>query len=1086
MTQTTQASLRFLTYHIPGNVDLLYQGRETVPLEKRAVQVLRYLAARHERVVTKDELLEAVWPDTFTTDGVLKRAISQIRRALGDDAEQARFIETYHGRGYRFIAPVSTEDQKSEAPKNQEAVKAQEAAGVAATTAPQAEATAPAAALVPDYNQLVGRDAELEMLRAEYQRTLEGAGRPVLILGEPGMGKTQLAREFRRWARERGARCLYARFCDYRASRLAPYEVFLDLLKLVCAADAAQTKPGEADLRDAALARFGVTLPEELFAGAFAAAATALPRGATGPLMLRRASGGMPAEFDAAQAESYRAVVPISQCFLGASRERPLVIVLDDLQWADEASYDVIGYLMRTLQSEPLMIVALARSDAAADPDHPLAQWLRRQANHRCYTGLTLKPLGEGDTRRVIEAVFGGPESCPSIPAPDLHTLHEVTGGNPYFLAEMLRLLAAEGAVGRGEAGGAWQWRGLTNLRLPDTIVLAMQSKLDHLSADVREMAEQAAVLGDEFRVDVLARLMERDEGEVERLMGEAVRRGVLSERGLTAGYDCRFYHTTLRRVLYESIPPRRRKRLHARAAESLAAIHAREVGRFAASVAAHYDAAGEARETFKWSLQAWLAASSRWHWSEAMSCIERARRAAEEIGDLPTAERLKLCLNLGESCYAVGRLKESDAAYGEAITLARSLKDQGALALAHLQQGQTRIGLSLCREAAVSTERALEIHRGLGDAEGAALALIQLGNIEVKQGNYEAAAKLIEQALEGVPLNSPVAAVAFGTLGWARALQGCYAEGVPLLERAVGYLGEVGDVQRRAVLLRRRHWAELSRGQYESAITLAGQARDDFRSIGDARGEAKMTLGVGQARIAQGLYEEGVELLRQALDSFQVIGETHMEAESLWLIGRAYVETCRGEEAGPLLARALELVREVGDRDDEFRILTDIARLKICAGLHAGALEAADEAVAIAESLGNRDGLGAALVERARACVGLKEYGRALEAADRAITLLDEAESGECWRARWARAQARLAASGNDQKRAGEAVLDDLRRAVAQLEAMRSQLSPEDEMRRRNVTAARSGPARDLHTVLSRLKLQGEAVPLSQSWDLN
>jgi tetratricopeptide (TPR) repeat protein len=246
------------------------------------------------------------------------------------------------------------------------------------------------------------------------------------------------------------------------------------------------------------------------------------------------------------------------------------------------------------------------------------------------------------------------------------------------------------------------------------------------------------------------------------------------------------------------------------------------------------------------------------------------------------------------------------------------------------------------------------------------------------------------------------------------------------------------------------------------------------------------MTLGVGQARIAQGLYEEGVELLRQALDSFQVIGETHMEAESLWLIGRAYVETCRGEEAGPLLARALELVREVGDRDDEFRILTDIARLKICAGLHAGALEAADEAVAIAESLGNRDGLGAALVERARACVGLKKYDCALEAADRAITLLDEAESGECWRARWARAQARLAASGNDQKRAGEPVLDDLRRAVAQLEAMRSQLSPEDEMRRRNVTAARSGPARDLHTVLSRLKLQGEAVPLSQSWDLN
>ena len=107
MSRTSLTRL-FPPFHIPANVDLLYRGQTMIPLERRAVQVLRFLAEHHDRVVTKDELLEAVWPDTFTTDGVLKRAVSQARRALGDGTDEIRFIETYHGQGYRFIAAVTT------------------------------------------------------------------------------------------------------------------------------------------------------------------------------------------------------------------------------------------------------------------------------------------------------------------------------------------------------------------------------------------------------------------------------------------------------------------------------------------------------------------------------------------------------------------------------------------------------------------------------------------------------------------------------------------------------------------------------------------------------------------------------------------------------------------------------------------------------------------------------------------------------------------------------------------------------------------------------------------------------------------
>jgi DNA-binding winged helix-turn-helix (wHTH) protein len=98
--------LRFDLFHLPSGVDLLYRDEQVVALEPQAVRVLRYLVEHSDRVISKDELLEAVWPEVFTTDGVLKKAVSQIRRALGDDSRDSRFIETYHRRGYRFVAPV--------------------------------------------------------------------------------------------------------------------------------------------------------------------------------------------------------------------------------------------------------------------------------------------------------------------------------------------------------------------------------------------------------------------------------------------------------------------------------------------------------------------------------------------------------------------------------------------------------------------------------------------------------------------------------------------------------------------------------------------------------------------------------------------------------------------------------------------------------------------------------------------------------------------------------------------------------------------------------------------------------------------
>ncbi|MEK7829600.1 MAG: tetratricopeptide repeat protein, partial [Acidobacteriota bacterium] len=868
-----------------------------------------------------------------------------------------------------------------------------------------------------------------------------------------------------------------------------PYEIFLDLIRTILGVNSANRE--DCDLGVMARNHFGVELPEELFTDGRINSQVRQTTN-TGALRIDDASpyatrplGAAPTGKVASSGGNSRAVAPISQCFIRASHHRPLVLILDDVQWADAASREVIGYLMRCLQSEPLMIVCLARAESLNDRENGFAQWLKQLAGYRSYTTLTLKPLDESASRAAIEAVFG---QAITVPPTDLQTLHRITGGNPYFLTEMLRLLVAERAVSfTAQPEPRWQWNGIRDLSLPVTIVMAAQAKLDRLTDEVREMAESAAVIGEEFRVETLAKMTGRNEDEIERLLMEGVRRGVLSERGVTGDNDARFYHNTLRRVLYEALPQRRRKRLHVAAAQAIETVYQAELDRVAEAISAHYEAAENPERAFEWSIRAWQAASSRLSWNEAMTCIERAERATESMSqsrgtqssgkNLAPVGQLKLLFALGETNFAVGKLKESDRFYGEAIQLARGVGDRTSMATALLQQGQTRMSLGLYSEAIAVTKKALEVYRLMDDHEGASLAMLQLGGVEVKLGNYEQAVALAQQSLQNAALNSQVAAIAFGLLGWARALQGHFTEGVPLLERAVDYLSNIGDVQRRVLLLRRSHWAELSRGRYETAIEMAMRARDDAQRLGDANGEAKMDMGIGQARIAQGLHDEGIALLKRAQEKLRIVGATHGEAETYWLLGRAHCELGRVEESRKLLTRAYEMILEIGDRDDEFRVMTDLARLSLAEGDAASALQFAESAAAIAEELHNRDWLGAILTEQAAALLATGQNEEALAVIERALKLLEETESGERWRAYWTKAQI-LEAQNSPE------ALASLSEAVALLDNIRQQTA-QDETRFATITRARRAPAAELQAMLLKAGQTDKAKQIAESWVL-
>ena len=991
----------------------------------------------------------------------------------------------------QFAEGLRTEFAADPAPETQvllEAVRqGRRPSSGAAPSAPDSTVS-PAPAADPDFDQLVGRDHVLQLLRTELRRALAGGSEPVVVFGEAGMGKTQLARHFATAARAEGARCLVAHFFDYQGNRLAPYETLLDVLASALESDEAGDADADKPLADRVRARLGITLPPELG---------------------HAAEGG---SMRSTSADPTQVSTTLGRCFRRLSRERPLVLLLDDLQWADEASRQVVGYLMRTAVADPLLIVGLARLEEAEEHSHPVAGWLRQEAAARGFTSVRLRPLTEAEVATEVARVFAGSGGV-MLPAAVPATLHRLTGGNPYFLVETLRFLLEHGLLVREQGSTpAWTWHdpeelfagGIGDARssrntaerlvLPASLAAAAGARLDRLAPDVRAMVETAAVIGEEFRLRTLAAADDRDEAALEPLLAAARRAGVITESGVSAGEDARFAHTLLRRACYAAVPARRRRRLHERVAESLETIYRDGLDRVAPAIAAHLAAAAHPGRALHWFLRASRAAAARGQWREAWEAIERARavsdEAAEAAIELEPGALPALRLAEGEALLAAGRLRESATALGDAARLARVAApagDDGAAAvcrsveaLALLRLARARANLSEYAEARSSAEAAHERYLAIGDQAAAATALVQLGEVDTALGDYAQAVPRLEQALSALDTagaDRALVAGAAAALGWSMALAGEGERALGFLERARELYAAVGDQRHEAHVLRRTQWVHLCRGRYEFAVRLAEAARDAFQSVGDSFGEAKADLAIGQARVAQGLYEEGCVYLRRTRDATRELGDAHCEAEAIWLLARAEVERGLHAEGAVHLEDALHVVRGVGDRDDEFRMLIDLAAARSAGGDHTSALDTADEAIAIAHSLESADGEGAAAAVRAWALLGLGREREAVESGRRAVALLEETRSGERWRGHWALG-ASLAATAE-----ADAACDALRRTVALLAAVRDELPAGDSARRAALTKARAEPVRALVNHLRWLKRDGEAEELARQW---
>ena len=494
----------------------------------------------------------------------------------------------------------------------------------------------------PDRVGFVGRGAERVELGAALDSALGGQGRLVLIAGEAGIGKTRLVEELCAEARSREARVAWGR-CREGAGAPA-YWPWRQALRAYAAGRPPEEVAAELGRE---VAELGQLLPELThLEGA--------PRPAT--------------ELDPEMAR-FRLFDAMTSCLRSAAAGRGLVVVLDDLHWADRATLLLLGFAAGELPDSRLLVIGTYR-DVEVDRRHPLSGTLAELFRQPSTSYLALSGLDRGDVGRFIADVTG------TDPAVDLvSAVHGRTEGNPYFVSELVRLLATEHRL---EAGG------LHDAGVPEGIRHVIGRRLNRLSDAANSSLAAASVQGRDFDLEVVARATGMSPGDVLDALEEAVDARLVAEVERRPG-RFRFAHALVHETLYEELPARERRRLHDRVGAALVELRGDDFESYLAELAHHFSQAarpGQADQAVAYARQAGDRAMKVLAYEEAAGHYQRALQALDLQAGPDEAERCDL-LALAEARMAAGEPDEARAQYQRAAELARRLGDGAPLARA-------------------------------------------------------------------------------------------------------------------------------------------------------------------------------------------------------------------------------------------------------------------------------------------------------------------------------------------------------------------------------------------------------------------
>ena len=629
----------------------------------------------------------------------------------------------------------------------------------------------------------VGRLAERARLQELWGQVREGSLRLALICGEAGVGKTRLSTHLALTAHGQGATVLYGR-CDEDLG--VPYQPWVQALGYL-------VKEAPRPVVDAHVERFGGDLAR-------------LVPGLGDRLSELRA----PRQSDP-ETERYLLYAAAAGLLEGASEQEPVVLVLDDLHWADAPTLSLLRHVVAAGSSMRVLVIGTYR-DSDLSREHPLAALLadlhREQGVHR----LKLTGLEPEDVVTLMEATAGHEldEDWRAL----ARAITRETAGNPFFAGELLRHLTESGAIAQDD-GGRWRLVGeVSDLGLPQSVREVIGRRVERLGADARTALSAAAVIGRDFDLDLLVAVADLPEARLLDLLDEAVGASLLQESSERAGRFT-FTHALVEHTLYEDLGRTRRARLHQRIAEALEEQCGEDPGERMGELATHWAAAvvsANPGKALHYAQQAAECALQALAPDEAVRWYQQALALQTQAPGDDRSERCELLIGLGSAQRQVGDHASRETLL-DAAGLARQIGDTDRL----------------CR-AVLANTRGFPSHVGTVDSERV---------------------QTLEAAAQALPGGDPRRAQVLALLASELHYSGDSSRCRQLAEEAVAMARNTDDEVSLAHTLSHAIWAIAAPDTLEERQLLIDELLDLTRRLDDPR---LLTSMGGGARLAAGI----------------------------------------------------------------------------------------------------------------------------------------------------------------------------------------------------------------------------------------
>lgn len=508
----------------------------------------------------------------------------------------------------------------------------------------------------------VGRPEAAAAIDRAWKAVRAGERHAVLLAGEAGMGKTRLASDFGRSAHGEGAIVLYGR-CGEDVG--APYQPFVEALTALAEHQEEDELAHHVGRHGSALARLVPTVAHRL--------------------------GLEPPPPRGGESERYAMMAAAAAYLAATSASTPVVLILDDLHWADPSSLHMVRHLLTTGTRSSLMVIGTYR-DTDLSADHPLTALLADLHREDDVTRIPLRGLDDTDMVALLEGLTGHTMDEAGIQL--AHALGRETSGNPFFAIEMLRHLAESEAVYQRD-DGRWALRDeLSKLGLPQSVREVVGRRIGRLGPDAQRVLGLAAVIGREFDLDLLAAVTEVPIDGLIDILEEAEAAGIVSEHPNEVGHYS-FAHGLIEHTLYEDLSGARRQRAHEKVGLALEDLCGDHPGSRIGELAHHWNAVSLPAAPVKaitYSAQAGWAALAQNAPDDALGWFTRAIDLHDRTQDSDAAARVDLVIGLGRAQRDAG-----DASYRDTLLAASAeavaLSDHGRLTqavLANTRDGDT------------------------------------------------------------------------------------------------------------------------------------------------------------------------------------------------------------------------------------------------------------------------------------------------------------------------------------------------------------------------------------------------------------